>query len=126
MDNQNIQTAGDSAKQIGQIGQAETIDFGSITIEKDAISSAIISGDGNRVVIVRFDVASKKWEPLTDKVLRTKVHRFFNQYPSKRPCLSSPSNCAQSNLGVESKKESPAIKALTQGVRKGQEEDRTG
>src|SRR4028119_796228 len=64
----------------------------------------------NELVSVRFDVASKKWEPLTDKVLRTKVHRFFNQYPSKRPCLSSPSNCARSNLGVESKKGSPAIK----------------
>jgi len=38
---------------------------------------------------VRFDVASKKREHLTDKVLRTRVHRFFNQYPSKRPCLST-------------------------------------
>ena len=58
MDNQNIQNAGDSAKQISQVGQAESIDFGSgsITIEKDAISSAIISGNGNRVVIYQYHV----------------------------------------------------------------------
>jgi WD40 repeat protein len=54
MDNQNILAAGDNSKLVGQIGQAETIDFGSITIEKDAISSAIISGDGNRVVIYQY------------------------------------------------------------------------
>jgi WD40 repeat protein len=58
MDNQNIQNADDNAKQIGQVGQAESIDFGSgsITIKKDAISSAIISGNGNRVVIYQYQV----------------------------------------------------------------------
>ncbi|HEY9600008.1 MAG TPA: WD40 repeat domain-containing protein, partial [Allocoleopsis sp.] len=58
MDNQNTQKAGDSAKQIGQIGQAESIDFGSggIRIEKNANGSAIISGDGNRVVIYQYQI----------------------------------------------------------------------
>lgn len=52
MDNQNIQKAGDNAKQIGQIGEASSIDFGSITIEKNANGSAVISGNDNQVVII--------------------------------------------------------------------------
>ncbi len=68
MDNRNTQTAGDNAKQIGQIGQADSIDFGSITIEKDAISSAIISGDGNRVVIYQYQVEHSVVEDRSTKV----------------------------------------------------------
>lgn len=56
MDNQNIQKAGDNAKQIGQIGEASSIDFGSITIEKNANGSAVISGNDNRVVIYQYQI----------------------------------------------------------------------
>ncbi|HEY9652768.1 MAG TPA: ATP-binding protein, partial [Coleofasciculaceae cyanobacterium] len=51
---QNILTAGDNSTLTGQIVGNEKVDFGSITIEKDAISSAIISGNGNRVVIYQY------------------------------------------------------------------------
>jgi hypothetical protein len=68
MDNQNIQKAGDSAKQIGQIGQAESIDFGSIRIEKNANGSAIISGDGNRVVIYQYQIERPIAEDQSAKV----------------------------------------------------------
>lgn len=59
MDNPNVhQEAGDNANVVGQINDAGSIDLGrrSITIEKDAISSAIISGNGNRVVIYQYQV----------------------------------------------------------------------
>jgi WD40 repeat protein len=51
MENQNIQKAGDSAKQIGEIHRAETIDFGSIKTGGDANGSAITSGNGNLVFV---------------------------------------------------------------------------
>jgi WD40 repeat protein len=68
MDNQNIQKAGDSAKQIGQIGQAESIDFGSIRIEKNANGSAIISGNDNRVVIYQYQIERQVEEDLSARV----------------------------------------------------------
>jgi WD40 repeat protein len=66
--NQNIQKAGDSAKQIGQIGQAESIDFGSIRIEKNANGSAIISGNDNRVVIYQYQIQRQVEEDQSAKV----------------------------------------------------------
>jgi WD40 repeat protein len=68
MDNQNIQKAGDSAKQIGQIHQAESIDFGSIRIEKNANGSAIISGNDNRVVIYQYQIQRQVEEDQSAKV----------------------------------------------------------
>jgi len=68
MDNQNIQKAGDSAKQIGQIHQAESIDFGSIRIEKNANGSAIISGNNNRVVIYQYQIQRQVEEDQSAKV----------------------------------------------------------
>lgn len=66
MENQNIQDAGDNAKQIGQIGQAESIDFGSIRIEKNANGSAIISGNDNRVVIYQYQIERQVETQLTN------------------------------------------------------------
>lgn len=68
MDNQNIQKAGDNAKQIGQIGEASSIDFGSITIEKNANSSAVISGNDNRVVIYQYQIPRQVAEDQSARV----------------------------------------------------------
>jgi WD40 repeat protein len=68
MENHNIQKAGDSAKQIGQIHQADSIDFGSIKIEKNANGSAIISGNDNRVVIYQYQIQSQVEEDQEAKV----------------------------------------------------------
>jgi WD40 repeat protein len=70
MDNQNTQSAGDNAKQIGQIGQADSIDFGSggIRVEKNANGSAIISGNDNRVVIYQYQIQRQVEEDQSAKV----------------------------------------------------------
>ncbi len=71
MDNQNVhQEAGDNANVVGQINDAGSIDLGrrSIKIEKDAISSAIISGNGNRVVIYQYQIERQVEEDQSARV----------------------------------------------------------
>ncbi len=70
MDNPKLdQTVGDNANVVGQINDAGDIDFGrrSITIKKDAIGSAIISGNGN-IVIYQYQVERQVVEDQSAKV----------------------------------------------------------